>query len=151
MVYLVDYEIFPTVAESFGIHTGCHYYTQSKLKVLGWESKQLVKSKPIHLQPLVEATWLQSMVQRGVEEDKTLDQVIELIEAESEARNPLHQRRMELLRVNKSGSHFPLCIPNWTTRTLNWFSISDTGKFGFLPISGAMWSRYEVERAEGSV
>ena len=40
-----------------------------------------------------------------MEEDKTLDQVIELIEAESEARNPLHQRRMELLRVKKSGSH----------------------------------------------
>ena len=31
------------------------------------------------------------MVQRGVEENKTLDQVIELIEAESEARDPLHE------------------------------------------------------------
>ena len=71
----------------------------------GFQGEPMVKSIPIHLQPLVEATWWQSLVQRGVEENKSLDQVIELIEAESEARNPLHQRRMELLRVRKSGSH----------------------------------------------
>ena len=50
-------------------------------------------------------TWWMSLVQRGVTEDKTLDQIIEIIMDESDARNPLHSRRMELLRVKKTGSH----------------------------------------------
>ena len=44
------------------------------------------------------------MVQRGVTENKNLDQIIEIIMDESDARNPLHSRRMELLRVKKTGS-----------------------------------------------
>ena len=46
-----------------------------------------------------------ALVQRGVPEDKTLDQIIEIIMDKSDARNPLHSRRMELLRVKKTGSH----------------------------------------------
>ena len=46
-----------------------------------------------------------SLVQRRVTEDKTLDQIIEIIMDESDARNPLHSRKMELLHVKKTGSH----------------------------------------------
>ena len=45
-----------------------------------------------------------SLVQRGVTENKNLDQIIEIIMDESDARNPLHSGRMELLRVKKTGS-----------------------------------------------
>ena len=59
----------------------------------------------IHLQPLIEPTWWQSLVQRGVADNKSLEQVIGIIMAESDARNPLHSCRMELLRVKKTGTH----------------------------------------------
>ena len=53
----------------------------------------------LHLQPFMALTWWNSVVQRGVKK-KSLEEV-----TESEARHPLHQRRMELLRVKKTGSH----------------------------------------------
>ena len=59
----------------------------------------------IHLQPLVEATWWTSLSKRGVTQNKNLEQILEIIETESDARNPLHSRRMNLLRVKKTGSH----------------------------------------------
>ena len=34
-----------------------------------------------------------------------LEEVIQIINDKGEARNPLHQRRMELLRVKKTGPH----------------------------------------------
>jgi hypothetical protein len=40
-----------------------------------------------------------------VADNKILEQVIGIIMAESGARNPLHSRRMELLRVKKTGTH----------------------------------------------
>ena len=46
-----------------------------------------------------------SLVQWGVTDNKSLVPVIWIIMAESDARNPLHSRRMELLRVKKTGSY----------------------------------------------
>jgi ribosome biogenesis GTPase A len=40
-----------------------------------------------------------------VTDNKSLGQIVEIIMEESDARNPLHSRRMELLRVKKTGSH----------------------------------------------
>ena len=59
----------------------------------------------MHLMPLVETTWYMSLVQRGIQEDKSLDEIINIIREESNARKPLHARRMELLRIKKTGSH----------------------------------------------
>ena len=59
----------------------------------------------MHLMPLVEPTWHMSLVQRGVKDDKSLDEIITMILEESNARNPLHARRMQMLRIKKSGSH----------------------------------------------
>jgi hypothetical protein len=66
----------------------------------------------IHLQPLIEATWWMSLVQRGITDNKILEEVIEIILEESDARNPLHSRRMELLRTQKSRTHsdFLYCL-----------------------------------------
>lgn len=70
----------------------------------GFQGDPMIPAIPIQLQPLVEATWWQSLIQRGINDNKTLDQVIRIVVEESEARNPLHQRRIELLRVKKSDS-----------------------------------------------
>ena len=59
----------------------------------------------MHLMPLVDATWYMSLVQRGIQDDKSLDEIINIIMEESNARNPLHARRMELLRIKNTGSH----------------------------------------------
>ena len=59
----------------------------------------------MHLIPLVEPTWHMSLVQRSVKDDKTLDEVIAMILEESNSRNLLHARRMQMLRIKKSGSH----------------------------------------------
>ena len=59
----------------------------------------------IHLQPLVEPTWWTSLGKQGVTQNKSLQQIVDIIMAESDARNPLHSRRMNLLRVKKTGSH----------------------------------------------
>ena len=59
----------------------------------------------IHLMPLIEPTWNMSLIQRGLKDDKTLEQVIAMIMEESNERNPLHARRMQMLRIKKSGSH----------------------------------------------
>ena len=59
----------------------------------------------IHLQPLLEITWWTSIVHRGVTEGKNLEEILQILMEESDARNPLHSRRIELLRIKKSGSH----------------------------------------------
>jgi superfamily II DNA helicase RecQ len=66
----------------------------------------------IHLQPLIEATWWMSLVQRGITDNKSLEEVIEINLEESDARNRLHFQRMELLRTKKSGTHsdFLYCL-----------------------------------------
>ena len=58
----------------------------------------------IQLQPLVNPIWFESMIHRGIKE-KNLEEIMELILEESSGRNPLHQRRIELMRVRKTGSH----------------------------------------------
>ena len=59
----------------------------------------------IQLQPLVNPIWFSSLVQKGVKLKDTVEGVIELILEESNQRNPLHQRRMQLLRIKKDGTH----------------------------------------------
>ena len=71
----------------------------------GFQGSPNGNSIHIHLMPLVEATWYMSLVQRGVQDNKTLDEIFDLIMEESDARNLLHARKMELLRVKKTGSH----------------------------------------------
>ena len=82
-----------------------HFTAQFQSYILdGFQGEPMIKSIPIQLQPLVEATWWQSLVQRGIQDNKTLEQVTDIIAEESEARNPIHQRRIELLRVKKADS-----------------------------------------------
>ena len=81
----------------------CQLFTSYVLD--GFQGKPRKDAIYIHLQPLLDPTWWASIVQRGVKEKKSLEGITNIIEAESEARHPLHARRMELLRVKKSGSH----------------------------------------------
>ena len=71
----------------------------------GFQGDPRGSSIHIHLQPLIEVTWWTSIVQRGVTEKKNLEQILQIIMEESDARNPLHSRRIELLRIKKTGSH----------------------------------------------
>ena len=64
----------------------------------------------IQLQSLVEATWWTSLCKRGVNQNKDLEQILEIIEIESDARNPIHNRRMNLMRIKKTGSHSDFLI-----------------------------------------
>ena len=58
----------------------------------------------MQLQPLINRVWFESLMHQNVKE-KNLQEVIDLILEESSGRNPLHQRRIDLLRVKKEGSH----------------------------------------------
>ena len=58
----------------------------------------------IQLQPLMSMLWMESMIQKDLKK-KNLEGSVNLIPEESSGRNPLHQRRIELLRVKKTGSH----------------------------------------------
>ena len=59
----------------------------------------------IQLQPLVNPLWFSSLVQKELKLKDSLDEVINMILEESNQRNPLHQRRMQLLRIKKDSSH----------------------------------------------
>ena len=58
----------------------------------------------MQLQPLINRVWFESLIHQNIKE-KDLQGVIDLILEESSGRNPLHQRRIDLLRVKKEGSH----------------------------------------------
>ena len=58
----------------------------------------------MQLQPLINRVWFESLLHQNIKE-KNLQEVIDLILEESSGRNPLHQRRIDLLRVKKEGSH----------------------------------------------
>ena len=58
----------------------------------------------IQLQPLINPLWKESLRQKGIE-TKNLEQILTMIEEESAGRNPVHQRRMQLLRTKKTGNH----------------------------------------------
>ena len=47
---------------------------------------------------------MESLIKKGVEK-KNLAQILTLILEESAGRNPLHQRRIKLLRIKKTGNH----------------------------------------------
>ena len=58
----------------------------------------------MQLQPLINEVWFKSLLHQNIKE-KDLQGVIDLILEESSGRNPLHQRRIDLLRVKKGGNH----------------------------------------------
>ena len=64
----------------------------------------LVNAVWIQLQPLMNPLWMESMIHRAIKE-KNLEKIMGLILEESSGRNPLHQRRIELMQVKKTGSH----------------------------------------------
>ena len=58
----------------------------------------------IHLLPLSNAIWWQALEAAGIRE-KYLPEIMEMIKIEAESRNPLHARRIKLLKVRKTSSH----------------------------------------------
>ena len=70
----------------------------------GYAGKPPPKTVWIQLQPLVNPIWFESMIHKGIKE-KSLDEITAIILEESSGRNPLHQWRIELMRVRKTGSH----------------------------------------------
>ena len=70
----------------------------------GYAGNPPEKTVWIQLQPLMNPIWMESMIHRGIKE-KNLEEIMGLILEESSGRNPLHQRRIELMRVKKTGSH----------------------------------------------
>ena len=90
----------------------------SMLEVLAWIEqatyyvKTGLKNKPpltgslVHLQALINPTWLQGIESKGAKTE-TLEGIMDLIRIEAETRNPLHGRRMLLLKLalKKTGSH----------------------------------------------
>ena len=104
----------PSFLEKDSNHLETKHFTQlfKSYCLDGYQGSPPNNAIHIHLQPLIEATWWMSLVQRGITDNKNLDAVIEIILQESDARNPLHSRRMELLRAKKSGTHsdFLYCL-----------------------------------------
>ena len=89
----------PNFLEKESTHLETKHFTELLRSYIlyGFQGDPRESAIHIHLQPLIEPTWWQSLVQRGVADNKSLEQVIGIIMAESDARNPLHSRRMELL------------------------------------------------------
>ena len=58
----------------------------------------------IHLAPLIDITWLQSIESKGGK-GESLDGIMNLIRIEAETRNQVHARRIQLLKVKKTTSH----------------------------------------------
>ena len=58
----------------------------------------------IYLAPLINSTWLQNIESKGGK-GETLEGIITLIRIEGETRNPVHLRRIQLLKVKKTSSH----------------------------------------------
>ena len=61
-------------------------------------------SSYIHLLPLIDSTWWQSLEAAGIRE-KSLPEIMEIIKVEAESRNPLHARRIQILKVRNTSSH----------------------------------------------
>ena len=77
------------------------YYVRTGLK----NQPPLVGSH-IRLALLVNATWLQSIESKGAKVE-SLEGIMTLIRLEAETRNPVHSRRIQLLKsaLKKTGSH----------------------------------------------
>ena len=60
----------------------------------------------VHLAALINPTWLQSIESKGAKVE-SLEGIMNLIRIEAETRNPLHARRIQLLKpaLKKTGSH----------------------------------------------
>ena len=70
------------------------------------ENKPPLTGSLVHLQALINPTWLQGIESKGAKTE-TLEGIMDLIRIEAETRNPLHGRRMLLLKLalKKTGSH----------------------------------------------
>ena len=78
------------------------YYIRS-----GFKNKPPQSGALVHLQSLINPTWLQSIEALGAK-NKKLEDIMTLIKLEAETRDPLHGRRMALLKLalgKKTGKH----------------------------------------------
>ena len=78
------------------------YYVRS-----GFKNKPPQSGSLVHLQALINPTWLQSIEAQGAK-SKSLEDIMILIKLEAETRDPLHGRRMALLKLalgKKQGKH----------------------------------------------
>ena len=78
------------------------YYIRS-----GFKNKPPQSGSLVHLQALINPTWLQSIEALGAK-NKSLEDIMTLIKLEAETRDPLHGRRMALLKLalgKKTGKH----------------------------------------------
>ena len=70
----------------------------------GFENQPPAKGCHIHLLPLINTTWLQSLEAAGMQE-KSFPGIMDLIKAKAEAGKPPHSRRIQLLKVKKTSTH----------------------------------------------
>ena len=72
----------------------------------GFKNKPPQSGSLVHLQALINPTWLQAIESKGAK-TMTLEGIMNLIKYEEETKNPLHGRRMLLLKLaqKKTGSH----------------------------------------------
>ena len=78
------------------------YYIRS-----GFKNKPPQSGSLVHLQALINPTWLQAIEALGAK-NKSLEDIMTLIKLEAETRDPLHGRRMALLKLalgKKTGKH----------------------------------------------
>ena len=71
---------------------------------IGFKNQPTAKGCHIHLLPLKNTTWLQSLEAAGMRE-KSLPGIMDLIKSEAEVRNPVHAHRIQLLKVKKTSIH----------------------------------------------
>ena len=96
----------PTFLEKEPTHLEAVHFTKSFQNYIldGYAGNPPENAVWIQLQPLMNPFWMESMIHRGIKE-KNLEEIMGLILEESSGRNPLNQRRIELMRVKKTGSH----------------------------------------------
>ena len=97
----------PTYLEKEATHLEAVQFTRSFQNYIldGYGGNPPENAVWIQLQPLMNPLWMESMIQKDDIKKKNLEGIVNLILKESSGRNPLHQRRIELLRVKKTGSH----------------------------------------------
>ena len=70
----------------------------------GFRGKVPTDAVWMQLQPLLNRIWFEALLKKGLK-TKDLEEVVSLILEESEGRNPLHQRCMELLHCKKAAAN----------------------------------------------
>ena len=91
-----------SMMETLGWIEQASYYIRS-----GFKNKPPTSGSLEHLRALVNPTWLQAIEAEGAK-TKSLEEIMELIRLESDSRDPLHGRRMSLLKLalsKRTGKH----------------------------------------------